>query len=474
MEQPSAQVNASIFRRYDIRGIVGQDLNESVLQQIGRALGAQLSAQGEQNIVLGRDGRFSGPVLMEALTQGLLSSGINVIDLGVVTTPMVYFAAKTLAGVSSCAVITGSHNPPDYNGIKIVIADVTLSGKAIQALYQRIEKQKFVNGQGQRSHVDIQPAYQQAITQRITLARPLRVVVDAGNGVAGATSPQILRALGCEVTELFCEVDGAFPNHHPDPAQPKNLKDLVQAVQQHQADLGLAFDGDGDRCGVVDNQGQILNADRQMMLLAADVLSDEPGAQIIYDIKCSANLKHYIVEHGGHPLMWKTGHSLMKAKMQETGAALAGELSGHIFFRHNWYGFDDGTYAAARLLQVVANQPLTSAELFATLPDAYSTPELEIKMQEGEAHAFMCRFMQQAQFSDAQLCTLDGLRVDFAQGWGLVRASNTAPNLVLRFEAQTEQALAHIQKLFRDQLLALQPNLQLPELMQHKFTKHSG
>ena len=455
-------INPTIFRQYDIRGIVDKDLTPEVLTLIGRALGAELRAQGESKIALGRDGRLSGESLSKAMIDGLLMSGVSVVDLGMVTTPMVYFAAKTLDGFHSCVVITGSHNPPNFNGIKMVIADVTLSGDAIQALAQRIQDADFIEGRGQLASYEILPAYQQAIIERVKLARPLKVVVDAGNGVAGATSPAILRALGCEVIELFCEVDGRFPNHHPDPAQPKNLQDLIAAVKTHQADLGLAFDGDGDRCGVVDELGGILYADRQMMLYAQDVLAKQPGAQIVFDIKCTARLAQQIKHYGGQPIMWKTGHSLMKAKMRETGAALGGELSGHIFFAHNWFGFDDGTYAAARMLQILAAQSKKASQLFAGLPNGYSTPELEVPLAEGEASAFMAKFVEQADFANAVLFKLDGLRVDYADCWGLVRASNTSANLVLRFEGDTPQALEKIKQVFHQQITRVAPHLALP------------
>ncbi|UQB41972.1 phosphomannomutase/phosphoglucomutase [Thiomicrospira microaerophila] len=454
--------NPRIFREYDIRGRVATDLTPALAEQVGWALGAQLVALKQSKVIIGRDGRLSSEDLSKALAQGLLASGIDVVDLGMVTTPMVYFAAKTLPGVNSCVVITGSHNPPDYNGIKMVLDDVTLSGAAIQSLAERIRQQDYVEGQGGYSKLTIFDDYQQTIHRRIKLARPLKIVVDAGNGVAGATSPAILRGLGCEVIELFCQVDGRFPNHHPDPAQPKNLADLIEAVKRHQADIGLAFDGDGDRCGVVDEQGQVLYADRQMMLYAEDVLHHQPGATILFDIKCSSLLAKHIQRFGGQPLMWKTGHSLMKAKMRETGAALGGELSGHLFFADHWFGFDDGTYSAARMLQIVAAQTRLASQLFAELPKGYSTPELELQFEEGGAHAFMQTLLASPQFPDAELCTLDGLRADFKQGWGLVRASNTSSNLVMRFEGETPAALERVKQQFREALLAVNSELNLP------------
>lgn len=454
--------NPQVFREYDIRGRVDTDLTPGLVEQVGRALGAQLSCLAQSKVVIGRDGRLSSEALSSALSKGLLSSGIDVIDLGLVTTPMVYFAAKTLDGVNSCVVLTGSHNPPDYNGIKMVLDDITLSGNAIQSLAQRIKNQDYVQGQGHYSRQAILQAYQQAIQSQIQLNRPLKIVVDAGNGVAGATSPAILSGLGCEVIELFCDVDGHFPNHHPDPAQPKNLQDLIHAVKAHQADLGLAFDGDGDRCGVVDEQGHILYADRQMMLYAQDVLQNQPGATILFDIKCTSLLAKHIQRYGGQPLMWKTGHSLMKAKMRETQAALGGELSGHLFFADKWYGFDDGTYAAARMLQIIAAQPQPASQLFVELPSGFSTPELELKFKEGGAHRFMQDFMAQAASLKGERCLLDGLRVDFNEGWGLVRASNTSANLVMRFEGETPDALERVKQVFRQALLTTKSDLVLP------------
>lgn len=455
-------MSSHIYRRYDIRGIVGQDLDAKRVYQIGQAIAAQMLSQGETQLVVGRDGRLSSPQLAQSLIQGVLASGVSVIDLGQVTTPMAYFAAKILSDVNSCAVITGSHNAPEYNGIKVVIGGVTLWGKMISALADRIQQQNFVQGEGQYWQHDILAEYQQAIVRRIRLMRPLKVVVDCGNGITGKFAPKILRALGCEVIELFCEVDGHFPNHHPDPAQPKNLQALIETVQAEQADIGLAFDGDGDRCGVVDDQGEILNADRQLMLFARDVLRKLPGAHVIYDIKCSALLAEDIKQHGGHPIMWKTGHSLMKAKMHESGAALGGEFSGHIFFAHNWYGFDDALYSAARLLQVLSAQSKPANRLFAELPNAHSTPELEVQCEEGQAEAFMQKFSQQAEFHQADIFKLDGVRAEFEDGWGLVRASNTAPSLVMRFEGRTPQALQKIQQQFRQQILAVDHLLKLP------------
>jgi phosphomannomutase/phosphomannomutase/phosphoglucomutase len=457
-----AQVVESIFRAYDIRGVVDEALTDETVELIGRALGSEVILSGQKKIVIGRDGRLSGPRFIECLAKGLQSAGVDVIYLGEVTTPMVYFAASTLEGVNSCAAITGSHNPPNYNGIKMVVNGTTLSGEWIQTLLKRIQNDDFTQGTGRFSEHNIAPAYHQAIVNGITLKRPLKVVVDAGNGVAGAYAPGILRDLGCDVTELYCEVDGTFPNHHPDPAKPKNLVELIAKVKEIGADIGLAFDGDGDRCGVVDNEGQVLYADRQMMLYARDVLSRVPGAEILFDIKCSSLLPKEIAADGGKPTMWKTGHSFIKAKLKETGAALAGEMSGHIFFKERWYGFDDGIYTAARMLEILAGQSQSAHALFSALPDAYNTPEMDVEFAEGEHYAFMKQFKAVAHFPDAKVFDLDGIRADFADGWGLVRPSNTTPVLVMRFEGETPEALTRIQEAFRTLMLRVKPDLTLP------------
>lgn len=459
-----SHVEPSIFRTYDIRGIVDQALNEETVELIGKALGSELVRQNEKNIVLGRDGRLSGDRFSKAMTKGLISVGVNVIDLGQVTTSMVYFAAETLPNVSSCVVITGSHNPPNYNGIKMVVNGLTLYGDYIQALLKRIQQRDFVTdvSSGHYSQYDITPAYQQSIVSNIHLSRPLKVVMDAGNGIAGAYAPEIFRRLGCDVIELFCEVDGRFPNHHPDPAKLKNLEDLSQKVIETQADIGFAFDGDGDRCGVVDDQGIALYPDRQMMLFARDILSRQPGAEVLYDIKCTALLPKLIHEAGGKPTMWKTGHSFMKAKMRESGAALGGEVSGHMFFKERWYGFDDGIYTAARMSEIVAGQTLTTSALFNQLPNAYNTPEIDIPFAEGEHYAFMKKIEAIADFPEAEIFDLDGIRADFKDGWGLIRPSNTSPVIVLRFEGETPQALQRIQQQFKTLMLKVDPTLLLP------------
>jgi len=455
-------VPASIFRSYDIRGVVDRDLNEVVVREIGQAIGSEARSRGINSLVLGRDGRLSGPYLLTALCEGLLNAGIDVIDIGCVPTPLLYFAGWDLAEGSG-VMLTGSHNPPDYNGIKVMLGGETLFGEAIQALHRRVEQQDYSQGRGKRRQQDVREEYLHQLAARITLTHPLKVVVDCGNGVAGLTAPDLFSRLGCEVVALFCDVDGHFPHHHPDPNKPENLQALIDTVREQKADIGLAFDGDGDRLGVVSCNGEIIWPDRLMMLFARDLLSRHPGADVIYDIKCSRNLGRVIAEHGGHPEMWRTGHSLLKARMQERGALLAGEMSGHIFLKEGWYGFDDALYAAARLLELLAADGRGCAPIFAELPDMLNTPELHVAMGEGEHHAFMRRLLElKNHFTGAQLTTIDGLRVDYEDGWGLVRASNTTPTLVLRFEANSEDALRRIQKTFKALILQLEPNLHIP------------
>ncbi len=461
---------ASIFKAYDIRGIVDQTLTEPGVLAIGQALGLLMHQQGQTRCVVGRDGRLSGPRLVDALTLGLTQAGVDVIQIGMVPTPVVYFATHHLQTGTGVA-ITGSHNPPNYNGLKMMVAGTTLSGEAIQALYQSIvsgESQAHVdqmaaNGRtAQVTQADVRQDYLARIVSDVKWARPMRVAVDAGNGVAGELAPQLMAQLGAELTSLFCEVDGNFPNHHPDPADPHNLEDLIATVQSKDLELGLAFDGDGDRLGVVTRSGKIIWPDRQLMLYAADVLSKQPGAQIIFDVKCSRQLAKHIAAHGGQPLMWRTGHSLIKAKLKQTNAPLAGEMSGHVFFNDRWYGFDDGLYAAARLLEILSRSDNPSAILEA-LPDAISTPELQVKTQEGENHEVVARLRDKAEFPTAQSkITIDGIRVEYADGFGLARASNTTPVVVLRFEADTEPALARIQAEFKAGLLSVMPSAQLP------------
>ncbi len=460
---PAATLDRSIFRAYDIRGIVGQTLDNDTARLIGQAIGTVMHERGARSIVIGRDGRLSSPQLAEALAEGLRKAGREVIDIGEAPTPLVYFGAYHLHA-GSCVSVTGSHNPPDYNGFKIVVEGETLAGDAILDLYARIAENRLhaADTPGHHGRRDITEDYIQRIAGDIQIERKLRVVVDCGSGVAGGVAPRLLEAIGAEVEPLFCEVDGTFPHHHPDPSDPHNLQDLVNVVQRVDADLGLAFDGDGDRLGVVTKSGEMVFPDRVLMLFAADVLERNPGACIIYDVKCTGHLATHILRHGGSPLMWKTGHSLIKAKMRETEAELAGEMSGHFFFRERWYGFDDGLYAAARLLEILATRAEDPQDVFDTLPKGVSTPELKIQVQEGEQYAFIEKFVAQAKFEGARLATIDGLRADWPDGWGLVRASNTTPVLVLRFDAKDADALARIQETFRSQLLAVDPGLSLP------------
>ena len=458
----TGQVDPAIFRAYDIRGVYGENLDETVAELIGRAVGSDALARGETAIFVGRDGRLSSPQLAEALIRGLCATGIDVKDLGEVPTPVLYFATHQREESRSGVMVTGSHNPPEYNGMKIVLAGETLHGSGIQALRHLIEHRTFMQGQGAVETLDLIGDYVQAVAADIQIPRPLRVVVDCGHGVAARVVPALMSALECELIPLNCEVDGHFPAHHPDPGNPENLTGLIQAVQENSADLGLAFDGDGDRLGVVDSDGNIIWPDRLMMLLAMDVLSRNPGADVLFDVKCSRHLGRIIRDFGGNPEMWKTGHSLLKARMKETGALLAGEMSGHIFYADRWFGFDDALYAAARLIEIVANDHRPSARIFAVLPESVSTPMIEIPLEEGEEKTVMERVVALADFPDAEVTTIDGLRADFADGWGLIRASNTTPSLTLRFEADDEDALERIRQRFRDLLKTAAPELEVP------------
>jgi len=450
-----------IFKAYDIRGIVGKTLTPEIVEGIGHALGSEAAARQQKAIVIGRDGRLSGPELAAALARGIQKAGIDVIDLGMVATPMVYFAAFQL-GTNSGVMVTGSHNPLDYNGLKMVLGEETLSGDTIQGLRLRLEYNNLVHGSGSYSQHDIAEEYIARIAGDVKLARPMKIIIDSGNGVAGAFAPALYRRMGCEVTEMFCEVDGNFPNHHPDPSQPDNLQDLIAKLKTCDAEIGLAFDGDGDRLGVVTKDGSIIFPDRQLMLFAADVLSRNPGAEIIFDVKSTRNLFEWIRSRGGKPTLWKTGHSLVKAKMRESGALLAGEMSGHVFFKERWYGFDDGLYAGARLLEYLSKQADINATLHG-LPDTVNTPELHIHMQEGENYALIEKLRQNARFTDPkEIIDIDGLRVEYADGFGLARSSNTTPVIVLRFEADTAPALQRIQDDFRRVLLEAAPTLTLP------------
>ena len=461
--QPRVPLDRTIFRAYDIRGIIGVNLDAGIAFKVGEAVGTILVEKGLRGIVVGYDGRLSSPDMADGLCEGLASTGIEVINIGQVPTPVVYFAANTGEFTSGISV-TGSHNPPDYNGLKIVIDGHTLSGDAIMDIFTRIIDKKIIRADkpGAIRQQDIIPAYIARIAEDIHIEQPLKVVVDCGNGVPGSVAPLVLRAIGAEVEELYCEVDGNFPNHHPDPSDPENLLDLIDLVKHNGADIGLAFDGDGDRLGVVTASGEVIFADLLLMLFAEDVLSRNPGAAIIYDVKCTGALQSHILRNGGSPLMWKTGHSLIKAKMKETHAELAGEMSGHFFFSERWFGFDDGIYAAARLLEILAAAPEGIQAKFDELPKLVSTPELKAEVAEGEQHAFIARFVEQARFEGARISLIDGVRADWPDGWGLVRASNTTPVLVLRFEANDEAALSRIQAAFRMQLLALKPDLNLP------------
>ena len=459
---------AEIFKAYDIRGIVDKTLTPAVVQLIGQALGSEARRRKVKTIAVGRDGRLSGAVLSKALADGIVQTGVDVIDIGCVPTPLSYFAAHAL-GTDSCVSVTGSHNPPDYNGLKMVLAGQTLYGEMIQDLRRRIASASalrpignFSHGAGSRGsvrHADVRAAYLERIVGDVKLARPMKIVIDCGNGVAGAIAPELFRRLGCEVIELFCEVDGNFPNHHPDPSKPENLKDVQRALRKTDAELGLAFDGDGDRLGVVTKDGEIIYPDRQLMLFAADVLTRNPGAQIIYDVKCSRWVAESIRYQGGKPLMWNTGHALIKTKLKETGAPLAGEMSGHMFFKERWYGFDDGLYAGARLLEIVSRWPDANWPL-KHLPNAISTPELNIKMNEGEPHKLVAKLQKSGRFPTArELITIDGVRAEYADGFGLARASNTTPVVVLRFEADTKKALKRIQQEFKAALEAAWPGI---------------
>ncbi len=464
------QPAASIFKAYDIRGVVDDTLTEPVVRAIGMALGLMVARAGGTSCVVGRDGRLSGPRLVDALADGLMASGMDVLDLGQVPTPVVYFGTVT-SGAGSGVAVTGSHNPPQYNGLKMMVAGTTLWGEAITQIRELI-----ISGEAQRYADQIEPGrrgrriaspdiardYVEAIVQDISLSRPMSIAVDAGNGVAGGMAPALLERLGCKVQQLFCEVDGNFPNHHPDPAHVENLQDLIDCVRTTDAEIGLAFDGDGDRLGVVTKSGAIIWPDRQLMLYAADVLAGRPGGQIIFDVKCTRHVASWVRQHGGVPLMWKTGHSLIKAKLKETGAPLAGEMSGHIFFNDRWHGFDDALYTAARLLEIVSRTENPSA-LLESLPDSSATPELQLATSEGENFSIVERLRQEGRFPSAkERITIDGIRVEYADGFGLARPSNTTPVIVLRFEADNPEALARIQSEFRDNFSRLLPDARLP------------
>lgn len=462
LQEHNSFVHPSIFRAYDIRGIVGETLTEETVFLLGKAIASLVHQQGEQQITIARDGRLSGPLLAQALSNGIRATGCDVVDLGMVPTPLLYYATNVF-DTRSGTMLTGSHNPPQYNGLKMVVHGKTLTEEGIQGLYQRIRNNDFQEGHGAHYELDVVTRYINHVCRNVRLARPLKIVVDAGNGITGMIAPQLYKEMGCEVHELFCDVDGNFPHHHPDPSQPENLQDLIQAVRQQQADVGLAFDGDGDRLGIVTSQGEIIWPDRLLMLFAQSVLSKSPGVKIIYDVKCTHHLAALIRSFAGEPIMWKTGHSLIKAKLAETKAHLAGEMSGHFFFKDRWYGFDDALYAGARLLEILAQQQQDSDALFATIPNSVNTPELKISVADEEKFVLMQKLIDQANFTEAKdMTTIDGLRVNFVDGWGLVRPSNTTPYLVLRFEAINEAILQKIQYVFREWLLSVKPDLVLP------------
>lgn len=454
-------LDREVFRTYDIRGIVGEQLNEHAFYTLGQAISVQLQKLQRRTILLARDGRLSSETLTKALCQGLLDSGIDVVDLGAAATPVMYYATHE-SGIDSGLMVTGSHNPAEYNGIKMVLAGQTLVDRDITNLYDLVIAQQFISGSGHYETRDIMPQYLQRIFSDIKLYRPLKVVVDCGNGIAGPVIADFLQRIGCDVIPLYCEVDGRFPNHHPDPTVEANLRDVQQAIAQHQADIGLAFDGDADRLGVVTNLGEIIWPDRLMMFYAKAILKDQPGATLVYDVKCSRHLTEVIRTAGGMPIMCPTGHSIVKRIMKEKQAVLAGEMSGHIFFKDRWYGFDDALYSACRLLELLSQSSLSTSEQFATIPNSINTPEIKIPISENSKFLFMQQFSSKAQFPDAELITLDGLRVEFSHGWGLIRASNTTPCLVARFEAKDNESLKTIQALFKSQLQAIDQALMIP------------
>jgi len=462
MTAATTTVAPEIFKAYDIRGIVDKTLTEEAVEKIGRALATMGKARGVSRFVVGRDGRMSGPRLSVALAKGLNAAGADVIDVGVVATPMVYFATH-LFDTGSGVMVTGSHNPPEYNGLKMMVAGDTLAAETIQDLRRIVDKGEFSSGKGRYETADVSGPYLDRIASDVKLARPMTIAVDCGNGSPGAFAPKLFRRLGCEVIELFCEVDGTFPNHHPDPSKPENLKDLISELARTDAEVGLAFDGDGDRLGVVTKNGKIIYPDRQLMLFAEEVLSRNPGAQIIFDVKCTRNLFPWIRKHGGEPLLWKTGHSLIKAKLKETGAPLAGEMSGHVFFKDRWYGFDDGMYAGARMLELLSRVE-NATKLLESLPDSISTPEINVALErEGENHKLIAGLQKTAKFEGSTgVNTIDGLRVEYPDGFGLMRASNTTPVIVLRFEADNDAALARIQREFKKVLLSAKPDARVP------------
>jgi len=458
-----ASIDPSIFKAYDVRGVVNRSLTAEAVRAIGAALGSIAAERGVERLSVGRDGRLSGPMLRDALVDGIRSTGTGVLDIGMVPTPVLYFSTVQL-GTGSGVEITGSHNPPDYNGLKIMMAGETLHGDGIQALRHRIEQgeQRRAASPGELKQVEVVDDYLTRIVGDVKLVRPMKIAVDCGNGVAGAVAPRLFRSLGCDVIELFCDVDGTFPNHHPDPAHPENLQDLIRCLAETDAELGLAFDGDGDRLGVVTKDGQIIYPDRQIMLFAKDILENRKGGEIIFDVKCTRQLAPWIRQHGGTPTMWRTGHSLIKAKLKETRAPFAGEMSGHLFFNDRWPGFDDGLYAGARLLEILSREQNASAALNA-LPTAVNTPELQLKTAEGENFTLVERLKSEGRFDGAiEVITIDGVRVEYKDGFGLARPSNTTPIIVMRFEGDDEAALKRIQNVFSGEIRRIKPDAQLP------------
>ncbi len=458
---PPAVVPRSIFRAYDIRGVVGETLTPQIAESIGRAIGSEALDRGQQQVVVARDGRLSGPEICQGLITGLCATGVDVIDIGAVPTGVLYYATHSL-GTRSGVMVTGSHNPPNYNGFKIVLGEETLAGEAVAALHQRIVDGRLHSGEGGVQEIDVVDDYVERIASDVQVEEMLKVVVDCGNGIAGKVTPLVLEEIGCEVIPLYCDVDGNFPNHHPDPSVPDNLRDLIVTVDRLDADLGIALDGDGDRLGVVTRGGEIIYPDRLLMLFARDVLTRNPGAAIIYDVKCTGHLAKIVLNHGGSPIMWKTGHSFIKAKMRESNAALGGEMSGHFFFKERWFGFDDATYASARLLEILASEADGASAALEALPNSVSTPEIKVDIDQEDHHELMAGFAERAEFEGARITTIDGIRADYPDGWGLVRCSNTTPCLVLRFDADSPEALERIQGIFRDQLKAFRPELELP------------
>ena len=459
-----SNISPAIFRAYDIRGVVSDTLTPAAVEQIGRAFGSECKEREITTVVVARDGRLSGPDLIQAISAGIQSAGVNVIDIGMVPTPVLYFATYHL-NTGTGIMVTGSHNPPEYNGLKMVIGGDALFGDGITALHTRLVNDDLhtADAAGSLSTQDILQDYLDRILGDVKLARPMSIAYDCGNGVAGAAAPQMFEALGCESSSLFTEVDGTFPNHHPDPAKLENLVDLIAVVKEKKHEVGLAFDGDGDRVGVVDDQGNVIWPDRQMVLFAQDVLERNPGARIIYDVKCSKVLPAAITAAGGVPDMWKTGHSFIKARIKETGALLGGEMSGHMFFKERWYGFDDALYAAARLLEILSKTDRPASEIFGEIPNSINTPELNVTLDEdGAQHEFVKQFVANAKFEGAELTTIDGVRADYPDGWGLLRASNTTPSLVIRFEADTDEALARIQSEFRKVMTETDASVTVP------------